>query len=138
MELLLFVAIAGIAIFLLLKRSNAKGEASQSLNSRKTTAKGAVQAHAGEPFKATSIVAGPDACDAALALADKLYLDSDRSTPNLPLPNCTAPRCRCKYSHHPDRRNPDGDRRFGSMIRSGRYALGQDDRRASKGRRSED
>jgi len=138
MELLLIAALLVAVVYVLMKRRNAKNEARTPLNTLTGKAKNAVPQGEGKPFKATSIITGPDACDAALALADKLYLDSDKSTPNLPLPNCTAPRCRCKYSHHPDRRNPDGDRRFGSMIRSGRYALGQDDRRASKGRRSED
>ena len=59
------------------------------------------------------------ACDAVqqidtkTLLSDKpfLYLETKRFLVNeiqpLPLPNCTAPRCRCCYMHYKDRREVD-------------------------------
>lgn len=63
----------------------------------------------------------PCACDAVRRLEARpslwnrppLYLETRRflagETPPLPLPNCTAPRCLCRYAHYEERRG--GDRR---------------------------
>lgn len=61
----------------------------------------------------------PCACDAVQRMETRLflwnkpplYLETKRflsgEAPPLPLPNCTAPRCRCCYVHYEDRRERD-------------------------------
>jgi hypothetical protein len=48
------------------------------------------------------IVAPAKACQAALACKGKRFLSSE--APRLPLKQCDAARCDCRYRHFPDRR----------------------------------
>ena len=75
-----------------------------------------------------------------MALAEKPYLDKERGTPLLPLADCTAAKCTCKYSHQQDRRDFDEDRRFSSSLQSELYGSSdRDNRRIKKrGRRNSD
>jgi hypothetical protein len=79
------------------------------------------------------IVAPSSACHAARACKGKRYLSSE--APKLPLADCNASICACRYRHFDDRRagarraeeaGPDAKRRPAS------------DRRTKKGRRAED
>lgn len=92
------------------------------------------------PYRATSIVAGPYACDAVRLLADKRFLVADKETPELPLRNCDEPRCTCKYSHHVDRRDDGEDRRAHAGLRTELHKHTADAERRTKrrGRRSSD
>ena len=56
------------------------------------------------PWHAVSIEAGKGACEAVRALQGQRYLSSG-SPPLIPLKECDAARCRCRYKHHDDRRS---------------------------------
>jgi len=92
------------------------------------------------PYQSTAIELGEGACEAARALAEKAFLDSDKATPLLPLPGCTAAKCNCKYVRLRDRRGFGQDRRFGSSMMSTLYNGNEkENRRESKGdRRNKD
>ena len=55
-----------------------------------------------QPYHAVTVRALASGCDAAKALADKIYLACE--APKLPLEECDAAVCKCKFKHHPDRR----------------------------------
>ena len=86
------------------------------------------------PFHAVSIKHAADACAAARDLSGKRFLSAE--APTLPLPDCDAGNCDCRFVHHGDRRHPN-DRRspFAANIGedSGKFAQEQrenrDDRR---------
>lgn len=59
-------------------------------------------------FHAVSIHYAPEACAAAKRMDGRRFLSS--AAPRIPLPDCDAPECRCKFSHHKDRRSGE-DRR---------------------------
>jgi hypothetical protein len=142
MKILIIIALA-IAVFLVIGRmransgSTAKKPPAKALKAKKRTAPPAAQQH---PFRATSIVLGENACEAARALAEKPYLDKDRDTPLLPLADCTAAKCTCKYTHQQDRRDIDEDRRFSSSLQSELYSTTDNKNRRIKkrGRRDYD
>ena len=53
-------------------------------------------------YHAVSIKYSERACDAAKAMTGRRFLA--RAAPRLPLPECNALECRCKFAHHDDRR----------------------------------
>ena len=57
-----------------------------------------------QPWHAVTIAAPPSACAAARACKGKRFLSKD--APWLPLAECDATRCPCKYRHFADRRGP--------------------------------
>lgn len=65
------------------------------------------ESKAAAAFSAVEIRPRSGACDAARALEGRRYLSKD--APALPLANCTAARCRCRFSKLSDRRT-DGRR----------------------------
>jgi hypothetical protein len=70
------------------------------------------------PWHAVSVLAGPACCEAVTRFAGRRFLASGGRSharaPSLPLPNCTAAQCRCRYLHHADRRHaPPADRHTG-------------------------
>jgi len=76
-------------------------------------------------------------CDAAVEIAGTRFLVVD--APQLPLSDCTARQCRCKYQHHEDRRSEDADRRVPFGLRNDLFgALQQQERRSIRGRRASD
>ena len=86
-------------------------------------------------FHAVSIRYSDDACDAVKRLDGQRFLAG--AAPGIPVPGCDAPRCRCGFVHHDDRRR-DEDRRnpytqgFGAG-ESGQYRR---ERRSGRDRRS--
>jgi hypothetical protein len=92
------------------------------------------------PYRGTSIEFDACACDAVKAIGKKRFLRSSGDTPMLPLPECDASRCNCKYRHHDDRRDDSHDRRLGAVLRTELYEEnGNENRRATKrGRRKSD
>ncbi len=92
------------------------------------------------PYRATSIVAGPDACEAVKGLQNKRFLVANKDIPQIPVPNCDEPRCTCKYAHHPDRREEGDDRRGPTGLRTELHKhIAEAERRAKKrGRRKSD
>ncbi len=61
-----------------------------------------------EPYHAVSIKPGQQSCEGAKQFAGIRFLSA--KVPRLPLPDCQAPVCTCRYSHFADRRSVD-DRR---------------------------
>jgi len=91
-------------------------------------------------WRATSVVHDEKACDAVKAIGGKRFLDTDRNIPKLPLPNCSATRCNCKYASHEDRRDSTEDRRIPNALHAALYdSTGEANRRTQKrGRRKTD
>jgi hypothetical protein len=82
------------------------------------------------PYRCVSIHSRKDACEPAKQLAGKRFLP--REAPSLPLANCTATSCRCRYMHHEDRRLSGEDQRAPFK---GEYSKGLE-RRSGRDRRS--
>ena len=61
------------------------------------------------PYQSVSIVCDYSACDTARKMARQRFLVAE--APLLPLGDCDASACSCKYAHHQDRRSGQGDRR---------------------------
>ncbi len=59
-------------------------------------------------YHAVSLEISGNACEAATAIKGIRVLSS--TSPRIPLPECTAPVCKCRFIHHNDRR-VDDDRR---------------------------
>jgi hypothetical protein len=59
-------------------------------------------------FHAVSLEISGTACEAAQAMEGRRFLSS--AAPRIPLPECDAPKCKCHFIHHKDRRQT-GDRR---------------------------
>ena len=76
-------------------------------------------------------------CEAAVKIAGSRFLVAE--APELPLPECSVYRCRCKYRHHEDRRDEDADRRVPHGLRNDLFgAMRQMERRTVRGRRASD
>ena len=54
-------------------------------------------------YHAVSIKVQPAACEAAKAMSGHRFLSN--AAPQLPLPDCDSPACRCTFIHHEDRRS---------------------------------
>ena len=92
---------------------------------------------AGNPFHAVSIHPHAQSCPAAELIKGQRFLSEQ--APGLPLEDCTAASCNCRYVHHVDRRGGAGDRRGDTPVEEGSPGLvGALDRRADKGRRARD
>jgi hypothetical protein len=65
-------------------------------------------AAASSQYHAVSLHLSRSACDAAKSLGDKRFLAD--AAPRIPLMDCDAQTCRCRFKHHKDRRSGD-DRR---------------------------
>lgn len=86
------------------------------------------------PYHAVSVRPGRYPCGAAIQLEGVRFLSAD--APRLPLDQCNAGQCTCRYVHHDDRRTDD-DRRRNDVWGSGPSWVGQE-RRSTKGRRVTD
>ena len=88
-------------------------------------------------FHAVSIKYAPSACNAARDMEGRRFLSS--AAPRIPLPECDAVECKCRFVHHKDRRagkerrNPWGQG-FGSSG-TGNY---REEQRMSGDRRKSD
>ena len=85
--------------------------------------------NAPHPYHAVSIHYRMNACEAAKQLTDKRFLSNE--APKLPLPECTASTCQCRYGHHEDRR--DGEER--RVPFKGEHSTGSERRSATGDRR---
>lgn len=54
-------------------------------------------------FHAVSIRFDAEACDAAREMSGRRFLST--AAPRLPLPDCDAAQCTCRFVHHDDRRS---------------------------------
>lgn len=126
------IAIAAlIGLFVIVRRRPKSGNVRPQVH-RKAVGAG------NSSFHAVSIKYAADACEAARNMHGRRFLSS--AAPRLPLPECDAQTCKCRFVHHKDRRNGD-DRRnpwgqgFGSGI-TGNYPKEQregGDRRRENG-----
>ena len=86
-------------------------------------------------FHAVSIKHAENACEAAKAMAGMRFLSS--AAPRLPLGECNAQECLCRFIHHADRRSGNERRNpYGSAIAKD-SADGGEDRRAVEDRRDD-
>ena len=89
------------------------------------------------PFHCVSCRCSAEHCKAADPLKKCYFLV--KGAPELPVPECTAIPCQCRYVHYEDRRHEECDRReiFGIQNELYRYTQDQE-RRKVLGRRMED
>ena len=93
------------------------------------------------PYRATSIKPGKNACEAVLALEQERFLVDTAQIPTIPVAGCKSFNCSCKYVKHNDRRDRmEGDRRALGGLRRDLMSQAQDSERRTvrRGRRSED
>jgi len=92
------------------------------------------------PWLAKSIVASDCACTAAKSLEGKRFLATEGKIPILPLPQCDAGGCDCRYVTHTDRRSVDDDRRHPNMMKAQLFEIdgGTNRRMRRRGRRKTD
>ena len=115
-----------IAWLLIRRRQQAKAEDSASVS--RLTAENTT-------YHAVSIKFATNACQAAKEMEGRRFLST--AAPKLPLPDCDAAECSCRFVHHKDRRSgkdrrsPFGAPGFGTT--TGRFKT---DQRAGKDRRA--
>ena len=85
-------------------------------------------------FRAVSIRPGEDCCEAARQFGKMRFLCA--KAPRLPVPECTAATCNCRYVHYADRRSGKDRRSVYDWTRE--RQLGVVNRRAARGRRATD
>jgi len=103
MGLIIGILVVGIGILLIVRSRQ-----SQAPRAKRPLASRPVKSTATSKFHAVSISCSSTACDAARALVDTRTLSEQ--APLLPLPECDAVECACRFVHHTDRRRRD-DRR---------------------------
>ncbi len=90
-----------------------------------------------DPFHAVSIEPAEEGCPAVESLKLQRFLSEE--APGLPLADCGAVDCACKYVHHADRRSGARNRRLGAIEQSEQAAFWTvRNRRVVRGRRHED
>jgi hypothetical protein len=110
------------------------------LRLRKPAQKAAATKEAPRPrntaYHAVSIKFGEQACEAARALSGRRFLSS--AAPRLPLADCDAAQCGCRFLHHEDRRSGK-DRRspFAAAGSGGGTGSFQQERRERPDRRED-
>ena len=106
---ILIVALVVVALLYFMMRGRQAAPASRSATApRPTPATPAAGLSDTAAFHAVSIKYLTSSCDAAKAMDGKRFLSS--AAPRLPLLDCDAETCRCKFVHHKDRRSSE-DRR---------------------------
>lgn len=137
----LFIGLVGVFLLVLILRSGLRKPQREQPSAASRAPQAKKPATPQNPFRATSIVAGPNACEAAKRLGEKRFLVAAKEVPQLPLPDCDQSKCTCKYAHHADRREKVSDDRRGPPgLRSQLHGhSGEEDRRSKKrGRRASD
>lgn len=136
---LVLIVIAVVVLVVLIKKTKKVNKKTSDKYSRKHISQAEGSKHQSN-FRATKIVPGRNACQAARDLQGKLFLNSELDTPGLPLPGCTqVSECHCKYDHRDDRRSGENERRLHTM-ETELYpaAEGSERRRQKRGRRATD
>jgi hypothetical protein len=90
-------------------------------------------------WHAITIIGNNYACAAAQACRGKRFLSSE--APRLPLAECDARRCECRYRHFADRRGPPrrrDEKAQDSTITTAKMRAISAERRAKSGRRASD
>jgi hypothetical protein len=93
--------------------------------------------HAQHPYHCVVFKCPLGNCPGIAPLKGRLYLVGDGH--ELPVPECTSTRCRCRYVHYPDRRRREEDRRSSFGLEQEMYRYSHErDRRLAPGRRKGD
>jgi hypothetical protein len=122
---LLLVILLAVWLFIRLRRTDDPDPPKPRLRASATSS----------DYHAVSIEFSGNACEAAEAMAGRRFLST--AAPKLPLPDCHALECECRFVHyqdrraHKDRRSPFGPSGFGG----GTGSLEQE-QRAGKDRRN--
>ncbi len=104
MGVVITIVIAVILIAIIVKSRR-----EETTNDRRSAASGRHNlAKTGSQFHAVSLQFSDSACDAAKDMAGKRILAS--AAPRIPLSECDAAKCDCRFAHHNDRRRGE-DRR---------------------------
>lgn len=85
------------------------------------------------PYHGVSVIAEKVGCAGARAIRERRYLA--REAPRLPLPDCDAATCHCRYSHFDDRRAGERRKRR-AMPREFDADAGRPENRNKRDRRS--
>jgi hypothetical protein len=136
---LLGIVIVGIIAMALVSRANARGGSrAKTIQGSKYSSRNSVST-AKSPYRSTAIEAGKNACEAVQAIAAQRYLVEQDDMPQLPLANCDAANCSCRYVHYTDRREDEDIRRGPANLRTQWHKQNEDtERRSSGGRRDSD
>ena len=84
-------------------------------------------------YHAVSIKPGPRCCQTAKTMSGVRFLS--KQAPRLPLPQCDAASCECKYVHHEDRRSDDRRASDGGPVKPGAPYSGPNRRKSKRDRR---
>ncbi len=149
MTVMAAIAISAFAIYWLLRSPDRDGDKdrrarqerrahSDRRSGNRRQARGPLRtSQAASRYRAASILASRCACDAVKIVEGKRFLAAQ--APMLPLQDCSADRCTCRYVRHEDRRSSQGDRRALFSLQTDLYGIdGQPDRRRKQGRRRAD
>ena len=125
------IAIAVLIALLVFIRRNARQDNVRPDERRK------VQASKSSRFHAVSLKFSGDACQAAKDMYGRRFLSG--AAPRIPLPECDALECRCRFVHHEDRRTGK-DRRnpWGQGLRASGTGKFAKEQRKGRERRSDD
>ena len=125
------------ATYYLLRPRQGQGTTSRKVH-RATRRSAQTTAKPRSPYQASSIRASSCGCSAVKALGKQRFLTSG-AVPKLPLPECCAATCECRYVRHEDRRTSQGDRRALYSLQTDLYTAGDSaERRDRQGRRESD
>lgn len=129
-KLLLLVLLLLLVGWLILRRRSTAAPVVKAANQERRSNK------QGTAYHAVSIKFPENACFPAKALHGRRFLAS--AAPSLPLRDCDASECRCRFVHHQDRRGGK-DRRspFGASGIGGATGRYEKERREGKDRRDD-
>ncbi len=137
-SLYVLISVAALLLFLRLlfpakqKRASGAFGASRPDSTRQRGNSGT-----GSEFHAVSIRPPVAGCPAVEAIRGERFLSVD--APSLPIYNCTASSCNCRYVHHFDRRGVLGNRRADHDVEEDSLGfVGALNRRVAMGRRNSD
>lgn len=137
----LVIGLVGVLLLVLILRSGLRKPHREQTSRLSRASQAKKPAAPQNPFRATSIVAGPNACEAVMRLSEKRFLASAKEVPQLPLPDCDQSKCTCKYAHHADRREERNDDRRGPpglRTELHKHLDKEERRRKKRGRRASD
>lgn len=122
---LLLVILLAVWLFMRLKRADNPDPPKPQLRASATNS----------DYHAVSIEFSGHACEAAEAMSGRRFLST--AAPRLPLPDCQALECQCRFVHYQDRRTRK-DRRspFGPSGFGGATGSFEQEQRAGKDRRT--
>ncbi|MEX2496282.1 MAG: hypothetical protein WD448_09350 [Woeseia sp.] len=114
MKLIIGIALLIILIAVFFRRRSRGGHVEEARRKVSTTpgdmdAPGDLR-NMSDGYHAVSIQPGEKACKAARSIEGQRFLSSE--APRIPLPNCDAVDCSCRFAHHEDRRADESRRRL--------------------------